>query len=144
MFPGNTDTHKFRRQHKELMKLAAELMTLLEAQRVRERTPEVASALARFSGKLKVHAAMENDALYPRLFADHDCAVRESARALFDEFGDLYRLFERHAGRWNGSQAISADAEAFVTETMELLRRLGARMIRENTELYPLVESRAS
>ena len=144
MEDAERDMSKFRRQHKELMGLAGELMVLLEADRVRARTQEVVVALARFSGRLKVHAAMENEALYPRLFADPDEAVQRIARALYAEVGDLYRVFDRHARRWMSAEAISADAETFVNDTMELIRLLGARMMRENKELYPLVESRAS
>jgi hemerythrin-like domain-containing protein len=136
-------TSTFRRQHKELMVLAGEVLALLEPSRVRVRTHEVVVALARFSGKLKMHAAMENQALYPALFADEDEDVQRAARALFAEVGDLYRHFERHAKRWSTAEVIAADAEAFVTETAEFLRLLGARMMRENSELYPLVEERA-
>jgi hypothetical protein len=140
---ADVDTSNFRRQHKELMKLAGELMALLEAERVRQRVHDVLLSLARFNGKLRIHAAMENDALYPRLLTDPDEAVQRAAQVLYDEVGDLYRTFDRHARRWSSTEAIAGDAEMFIAETMELLRRLGARMMRENAELYPLVDARA-
>jgi hypothetical protein len=84
---------------------------------------------------------MENEALYPRLLRHADETVRERARSLFDEVGGLYATFHGYTSRWPTVASIHADPQAFVTETRELLARLAFRMVRENDELYPLVES---
>jgi hypothetical protein len=97
--------------------------------------------VAKFAGKLTVHASMENEALYPRLFDHPDPAVRTRAKELFDEVGDLYTTFNDYAARWPTVAAIQANGPAFVKETREILFRLAIRMTRENDELYPLVDA---
>lgn len=134
-------TERFRRQHKELVKLAGELMQVLDAETLAERPEEACRRLARFTGKLKVHAAMENAALYPRLLESEHAAVRNEARRLFLEVGELYDHFASYSERWCSAAAVQADPACFSTETVSLLQRLGQRMMRENEDLYPLVDA---
>ncbi len=106
-----------------------------------ERPEEACLRLARFTGKLKVHAAMENAALYPRLLESESAAVREQAQALYLEVGELYEVFARFSENWRSAEAVREDPKRFARETVELLQRLGQRMTRENEELYPLVDA---
>ena len=94
-----------------------------------------------FAGKLSVHASMENDALYPRLLEHHDPTIRASARVLMDEVGALYEAFGEYARKWPTVVSIEADPRAFARDTREVLRVLAFRMMRENDELYPLVDA---
>jgi iron-sulfur cluster repair protein YtfE (RIC family) len=134
-------TERFRRQHKELVKLAGELMQVLDVETLTERPDEACRRLARFTGKLKVHAAMENSALYPRLLESAHAPVRDEARKLFLEVGELYDHFAKYSERWCSAATVQDDPEGFSTETMSLLQRLGQRMMRENEQLYPLVDA---
>ena len=97
--------------------------------------------LARFKGKLEIHASMENEALYPRLLAHPDAGVRETANRLQGEVGDLYKNVGTYLERWPTSQKISSNAPDFARETFDVLRALGKRMKREDRELYPLVDA---
>ncbi len=135
-----TESQRFRRQHHELMRLAGDLLKYCEVSRVRDEAPEVRSALVRFTGKLRIHAAMENDAVYPRLINHEREDVRTKARSLFAEVGDLYKRFERYSKQWHDLELLRAEPERFLTETQEMLRMLGMRMMREDAELYPLVD----
>ena len=132
---------RFRRQHEELKNLGLEIASKLSRRTIADEAANVRRLVAQFTGKLTVHASMENEALYPRLFDHSDPAVRARARALFDEVGDLYAQFHAYAARWPTVAAIAADGAAFVKETREILFRLALRMTKENEELYPLVES---
>src|SRR5262245_61341567 len=95
-------TENFRRQHEELMALGFEINHHLDARALaREETAaNVRRLVARFAGKLLVHAEMENKALYPRLLHHTDDAVRSRAQALYDDVKKIYASFQEYAKRW--------------------------------------------
>jgi hypothetical protein len=134
-------TDRFSRQHAELAQLAKALVKELDTRAIAADPSKVKRALALFTGKLRVHAAMEQQALYPRLFASPEPAVSAKARALFDEVGGLYDGFFGYLATWTAAGAVEADVEGFCRETMRQLFQLGARMKREDKELYPLVDA---
>jgi hemerythrin-like domain-containing protein len=123
--------------------MAMKLMSRLTADRVRGEAAAVRADLARFNGKLRIHAAMENQALYPALFDDPDPAVSNLAHSMFAEVGSLYARFDEFARRWADTEQIARQADRFVNETVEMFQILGRRMMRENEELYPMVDARA-
>ena len=131
---------RFRRQHEELKNLGIEIASKLSRKTIVEEAADVRRLVAQFAGKLTVHASMENEALYPRLFEHPDPVVRARATGLFDEVGHLYATFHEYAARWPTVAAIQANGAAFVKETREILFCLGLRMTKENEELYPLVD----
>jgi hypothetical protein len=132
---------RFRRQHEELQSAGFAIASKLSRKTIVEEAADVRRLVAKFAGKLTVHASMENEALYPRLLAHSDPAVRARAKELFDEVGDLYSMFHAYVARWPTVAAIQADGPGFVKETREILFRLALRMTRENDELYPLVDA---
>lgn len=134
---------RFRQQHAHLMELALEIGQMFDA------TGQVADAevcrrkLSAFAGALRVHAAMENGALYPRLL-DHPAAeVRDTARRLLDECGELYDEFHAFLSGWPSAAAIRAETPRFAREARRVFRKLGARMMKENDTLYPLADEHA-
>jgi hypothetical protein len=139
--PATSSCDRFRRQHEELKNLGVEIAAKLSRRTIMEEAVNVRRLVAQFAGKLTVHASMENEALYPRLFEHSDPAVRACAKELFDEVGDLYAIFHDYAARWPTVEAIQANGAGFVKETREILFRLAVRMTKENDELYPLVDA---
>jgi hypothetical protein len=101
----------------------------------------VRRVVARFAGKLAVHAEMENKALYPRLLVHPDDAVRKQARVLFEDVRKIYGTFNEYSKRWPTPASICERARDFVRETRDVMKMLGKRMLRENDELYPLVDA---
>ncbi|MBK6520447.1 MAG: hemerythrin domain-containing protein [Polyangiaceae bacterium] len=134
---------RFARQHSELSQLAKDVLRALDTRTLEIDPTPARRALAVFAGRLRVHAAMEQDALYPSLLASGDPSVVAKARELLDEVGDLYEAFFAHQKRWADAAAIRADAETFCRDTMMLFARLRVRMKRENDELYPLADATA-
>lgn len=137
-------TARFARQHHELIQLAKEVLNALDTRTLVVDPTPARRALAVFSGRLRVHAAMEQEALYPSLLGSDDPAVARKARELLDEVGGLYAEYFAHQQRWSDGQAIRAEPEAFCRDTMGLFARLRMRMKRENEELYPLADRLAS
>ena len=134
-------TDRFRRQHEELVALGGQIFACLVIPSLEADPNPVRHLLARFKGKLEIHASMENEALYPRLLAHPDAGVRATADRLQDEVGGLYQSVGAYLERWPTSQSISTNAPDFARETFDVLRALGKRMKREDRELYPLVDA---
>lgn len=137
-------TEKFKRQHAELAAQAKEIGARLAPDLLREDAQGVRTRMARFLGQLRVHAAMEDGALYPDLLAHPDPKVQKVARDLLDRVGGLYARFDAFARRWLAPGAIEADPDAFARETLEAFALLRRRMTEEHAELYPLAERCAS
>jgi hypothetical protein len=139
--PRQSPVENFRRQHQDLLTLAAEIGGRLTPERVAGEAAEVRRLLAQFAGKLNVHARMENDALYPRLLEHDDAAIRAQAEALMSEVGGVYDAFGAFLETWATAASIEAAPGEFIRQTARVLRLLGKRMVREENELYPMVEA---
>jgi iron-sulfur cluster repair protein YtfE (RIC family) len=135
-------TERFRRQHRELQQLAKTLTTVAVTPGADSR--EIRRHLATFAGKLRVHAAMETEALYPELLASTDAEVKGRAQRLFDEVGGLYDHFDGFIAQWDDPAAIDARRIRFRIELLRTLAILGRRMIKENRELYPMIDRAVS
>jgi hypothetical protein len=136
-----TSTERFRRQHAELGDLATALVALLTHEWGGIRADEAQRTLSQLAGKLRVHAAMENEALYPRLLTHDDDRVREVARGFVDEFGAAYRKFLEFRARWVTAETIAQAPDAFALEARAAIAILGERIAHENAELYRMVDT---
>jgi hypothetical protein len=130
-------TDNFKRQHQELLGIVGEITGKLKSE------PGDAKGLrmllSALAGKLTVHLAMEDKALYPRLAQVNVDNSRSVASAFQQEMGGLAGAFAEYNQKWQQS-AIQADPGGFARATQELFGALGRRIARENTELYPLAD----
>lgn len=135
-----TATDTFRRQHAELGQLAQELSLALGGASGVLREGDALRAVARLAGKLRVHAAMEDEALYPRLLAHPDPEVRAMAARFRQLFGGAYDAFFAFRDAWTHEAVARAPAD-FVREARALVSALGERIVHENDELYARVDA---
>ncbi|MCB9659563.1 MAG: hemerythrin domain-containing protein [Polyangiales bacterium] len=135
-----TATGNFRRQHHELGQLASELLAQASEPALEERAGEVSSVLSKLAGRIRVHAAMEDDALYPRLLEHDDAEVRALGERFQREFGGIYDAFLSFRERWT-RDAIATDPEGFRLQARGVVNALGARIQAENSELYARVDA---
>jgi len=133
-------TDRFRLQHRELVALAEVLIRTLDVAALAQDPGPARSALAKFLGVLKVHAAMENEALYPRLLQHDDAAVRGVAQRLLQDVEGIYDRVFAYGTRWRTPSAIADEPAAFANDTREVMQLLGERIRRETAELYPLAD----
>lgn len=131
----------FRRQHAELAALAVDIKSRLSLEEIERDARGIRLSLARFGGKLRVHARMENEALYPDLMTHADEGVRQQASRLLDEVGTLYAMFDRLEQRWPSADEIGAEPRDFIFDVLACFESLGRRMSVENKTLYPLADS---
>jgi iron-sulfur cluster repair protein YtfE (RIC family) len=133
------DLAKLRGEHAALMEIATRLSALIA-----EPQPPTAAELFAVRGKLNsvliAHLKAEDWVLYPRLFASPDPAVERTARAFSDEMGDLAQTYTAHTQKWTAT-SIASDWNGYCKETGAILDALGNRIVRENRELYPLLEA---
>jgi hypothetical protein len=131
-------TETFRRQHDELARLVGVLLELVA------RTPmpaaEVQRVLSRLAGVLRVHVAMEDEALYPRLLDHADPEVRTLARGFLDRFGSAYRDFLDFRARWAKVEQIAAAPAELAREVRTVAGALRERVGEENAVLYERVD----
>jgi hypothetical protein len=87
------------------------------------------------------HLAVEQRYLYP---AAQACGVAKVARLGRQYENDMHGIAGAYldfAGRWNTPVRLAAEPEASRSEANTVLHALTQRMRREDTELYPTVET---
>lgn len=130
-------TDKFRVQHNEILQVAKEMT---EQMRGQPDPVALRKLLSNLAGKLSVHLAMEDQALYPRLLGATDPKMQSMARQFMTEMGGLGSAFTAYNGKWQVSD-IRADPAGFAEETRAVFAALTQRITRENRELYPQADA---
>lgn len=139
----NNKTAAFRQHHSEIRGIVRELAGLLDSRAVAADPGPTARAMRALFGKLSVHLAIEDSALYPRLTQHPDDRLRRAAVRFQQEMGGLKAEFDVFRSRWPGPLAISQDPDRFVLESRALLLVLEQRIAREDVELYDLYDHAA-
>lgn len=136
-------TETYRRHHDELRALGRRIATMLDPAHVDSAPDEVAEVVRQFFAKFSVHLAIEDRSLYPRCAGHADGKLKAVAARFQTEMGGLAERVETYRKSWPGPLAIGRDPARFVTETRTILTLLEARVGREETELYDLVDAAA-
>ena len=131
----------YRRQHSDLVELVKEISGKLDEDALSgSGAVEVKELVTRFAGKLLIHLAAEDDALYPKLIAAADHEISDTAKRFKDEMGGLKEDFLAYQAQWGRAEHIQKDPAGFVRETQRLFKALGNRVEREDTVLFPLAD----
>ena len=132
--------HKFKDQHADILGRVAGLRTLTQAG-VAANAPAIADGIVRMSALIKLHLAVEDQALYPSLQRSDDSELVQLGRKYQDEMAPLAKAYDVFARRWNTAQHLRDDVEGFRADANHVLRQLHARIQRENQEFYPRIEA---
>ncbi|MCC6213435.1 MAG: hemerythrin domain-containing protein [Polyangiaceae bacterium] len=132
-------TDAFRDQHKKALEVVKAIQARLDPAKLQVDAQPVASDLAKLSGALQVHLAMEDKSLYPDLMKSRDPAAKKAAEDFSREMGGIAAAFGAYAKKWN-ALTIRSNAQDFVRETRSIFDALGKRIGREERELYPLAD----
>ena len=133
-------TRTYRQQHTKLLEQVAELKDIIGQKEFSKRESEIIQKLSELSGVLKLHLKLEDENLYPALRTHKNEAVREMAARYAREMGGLSEAFTNYRTKWLRLGAITAEPQKFVEESINVFSALGARIDREDTELYALVD----
>jgi hypothetical protein len=125
-------------QHRELIKNAKAMFGWLDADKLRKLgAAEVFKALSTLSGVLKVHLAMEDRSLYPKLLQHGDLQIRTLAQKFLDDRKTIQERYDEYRGAWHTAMAIEKSPEAFIEDTRLILGILYQRMKLEDDVLHP-------
>jgi iron-sulfur cluster repair protein YtfE (RIC family) len=132
-------TESFRQQHAEIMDMVRRIEPNLVPGKLAAGAAEMRSLVASLTGKLTIHLAMEDKALYPSLLKHADAGVRETAQKFIDEMSGIKPQIQKFSSTWT-EQAIRADSARFCAEMRQVFAALGDRIQREDGQLYALVD----
>jgi hypothetical protein len=133
-------TDRYRQQHAEIMTLATQLSKRLSPATLVDEAAEVRKLLGDLAAKIVVHLAAEDTVLYPKLFNSKNSATQALAKRFANEMGLIAQTFRAYVTRWATETAIRSKPEDFAKESQAIIKALGERIRRENTELYPLAD----
>lgn len=134
-------TETYRQHHQDLRAIAARIEVLLDPAAIALDSSGVAAVVRELFGKFSVHLAIEDNSLYPRAKALADARLREVACRFEAEMGGLSQRFDAYRKAWPGPLAIARDPAAFTIETRAVLDALRARVAREESQLYDLIDA---
>jgi hemerythrin-like domain-containing protein len=129
---------QLRSEHAELVKIVKELEAMIGGDAP---PPSVAlfEVRRKLSSLLIAHLKAEDWVLYPPLLTCADPKVAETARHFVDEMGGLAQAFTVYVERWD-ALSIESGWPRYQRESRGIIEALTNRIIRENQELYPLLE----
>lgn len=133
-------TALYRDHHTNVGQLVGRIEALLASRTVEAEPAALIAAVRELFGTFAVHLSLEDSALYPRLLAHPDAALRSTAARFQTEMGDLRGRFDQYRTRWPGPVAVAKDPAAFIRETREVVAALKHRIGREDRELYDLID----
>jgi len=133
-------TDSFKQHHVEILATARKLAGLLDVAQLTRNAENARGVLSELAGRLKIHLAMEDKALYPRLLTQGDAEAKRVTQRFMNEMGTLSKSFETYVKRWPSPAAIQASAASFVAETKAIFAALQARVGLEERDLYPLAD----
>jgi hypothetical protein len=129
---------QLRTDHAELIRIVGDWEALIDTD-----TPPPSVYLfdvrRRLTSLLIAHLKAEDWVLYPPLLESKDPEVARTARRFVDEMGGLAASYSIFMERWD-ALSIEADWTRYRKEARAISQALGNRIVRENRELYPLVE----
>lgn len=132
---------KFKHQHVDILRRIAALRGLTHAG-VAHNAAAIAEDIIAMSAVIKLHLAVEDQALYPALQRGGSDELARMGRRYQDEMGPIAAAYDAFARRWNTAQCLGADEAGFRADANDVLRRVYARMQREDREFYPCIEAR--
>ena len=132
----------YRDQHAKALSFVSEIVPHLEsAEAVKQHAGALRLSLSKLLGVLKSHLASEDTFLYPRLMNDPDPKVSETAKAYWNEMGNLAPKVVEFVDKWRQAGTIEKEPAVFIRECQAVFAALGSRIEREEKLLYPLFKA---
>lgn len=130
---------KFKHQHLDILR-SIDLLRQLTHAGVERNAAEIAQRIIAMSSTIKLHLAVEDQALYPALQRSGNASLARMGRQYQSDMGPIASAYDAFARRWNTADGVRRDAQGFRNEANVVLRRVFERMQRENHDFYPRIE----
>lgn len=131
---------RFKNEHELILGDVRDLRALSNAGLVAN-ADRVAAMLITISCKIRTHLAAEDGFLYPELLTSPDVQASQLAQQFQNEMKGIAEAYRSFSSRWCTSKTISDDPDGFRRAATEIFRALNDRIMRENTDLYPVAEN---
>src|SRR6266511_3764915 len=132
--------YHLRVQHRERTRVANEILSLLDADRLVVESTAIRLKLSAFARKLRVHLVVEDRFIYERLLRQRDRAIVTQATEHQREAHSMGDRMTRYVRHWISTGAIDDAVNKFIDETKSILELASKRFDLEDRELYPLVD----
>lgn len=131
---------KFKHQHVSILGSIAALRSLAHAG-VAHNAAEIARLIVAMSSTIKLHLAVEDQALYPALQRGNNPELARMGQQYQRDMGPIAQAYEAFARRWNLAESLRRDEQGFRDDANRVLRLVHERMQRENHDFYPRIEA---
>ena len=131
---------KLKHQHADILARLAALRQLTHAG-VAPNAPAIAAGIVGMSAVIKLHLAVEDQALYPALQRGSNAELARMGQQYQRDMGPIAQAYEAFARRWNRPESVRRDEQGFRDDANQVLRMVHERMQRENHDFYPRIEA---
>ena len=131
---------KFKHQHADIMSNISALRRLAQAG-VAQNAADIARLIVSMSSTIKLHLAVEDQALYPALQRGDNPELARLGQPYQTDMGPIAQAYEAFARRGNRADSVLYDEQAFRDDANRVLRMVHERMQRENRDFYPRIEA---
>lgn len=129
---------QLRQEHADLVRIVGDLKAMVD----RDAPPpsvELFNLRRKLSSVLIAHLKAEDWVLYPPLLTSNDSETAATAKRFVDEMGGLAQAYSVFSERWD-ALSIESDWNGYRKAAGGIVEALTNRIIRENRDLYPLLE----
>ncbi len=127
-------------QHEACLAIVEDIQARSDHIADRPSAVDITLMLARLTGILRIHLALEDEILYPALRNAKDPKIAAAAERHWQEMGGLADTFLDFVDRWKRADMVLAEPELFRSESAVVFKALGDRIGREHDEIYPMAE----
>jgi hemerythrin HHE cation binding domain-containing protein len=129
---------QLRQEHAELVMIVRELQSMIDRD-VPPPSVDLFGVRRKLSTVLIAHLKAEDWVLYPPLLSCDDSEIAATAKQFVDEMGGLAQAYSVFNERWD-ALSIESDWAGYRKAASGIIEALTNRIIRENRDLYPLLE----
>ena len=130
---------KFKHQHLDILR-SIDLLRQLTHAGVERNAAEIAQRIVAMSSTIKLHLAVEDQALYPALQRGDNAELARLGRQYQSEMESIASAYDAFARRWNTADNVRRGAQDFRDQANVVLRKVYERMQREDHDFYPRIE----
>jgi len=131
---------RMKDQHVQILTSIAGMRRLAHAGII-ENAEYLAHELKAMGGIITTHLAAEDRVLYPSLKKQPNPEIVRLCQRYQDEMSDIANDFAHFSHHWTNAAEIARHPEEFRSEANVVLKKVHARIQKENVEFYPVVET---
>lgn len=131
---------RFKHHHAEILS-GISVLRKLARQSVVDRAGDIARELKALARVVTQHLAIEDRILYPSLEQCGDKRMAAMSRTYQNDMQGIASAFINFARRWSNADMLAKDPEGFRADANIVLKSVHQRMVRENREFYPAIET---